>query len=72
MMMMMMMMMMVMVRERDKALSDAPARSNSDMQRNNEARTTVQANAKPRHLTPSDVGEQTQNVSEKHSRATCH
>ena len=54
------------------ALSDAPARSNSDMQRNNEAKTTVQANAKPRHLTPSDVGEQTQNVSEMHSRATYH
>ena len=45
------------------ALSDAPARSNSDMQRNDEAKTTIQANAKPRHLTPSDVGEQTQIVS---------
>ena len=44
---------------------DAPARSNSDMQRNNEARTPTQANAKPRHLTLSDVGEQTQNVSDK-------
>ena len=42
------------------ALSDAPARSNSDMQRNDEARTTKQAKTKPRHLTPSDVGEQTQ------------
>ena len=42
------------------ALSDAPARSNSDMQ-GNEAGTTKQAKNKPRHLIPSDVGEQTQN-----------
>ena len=47
------------------ALSDAPARSNSDMQRNDEARTTKRANAKPRHLTTSDVGEQTQIVSKE-------
>ena len=53
-------------RERDMALSDAPARSNSDMQRN-EARTTKQAKNKPRHLIPSNVGEQTQISSDMRS-----